>query len=485
MPEDAKKNSKIEFLEEATKFGSLIYLIREGWLRKRWRERFCVLKDDIIYLFENKIKDNSDKPVSTIHLNKYEEAKAADKKDCKKGLTTFLIQPKKSENKKCDVKRALFAASDPELVEDWKNQINKTIKKEKTVGPTLKHLTKTRPKLQNEARGRSRRPPSRAHLRNKALTSSVGLLLDQSIEEEATTTVEKKRGKVPTTALKPKKPKIDKNEEKKETQGDAEKDPQNTSKGETETPSSGEKIAEEEVTKKEEKVAKKPPPPLPDSSKKPKLEKKKSEDREEDVEVDEKCDLRSEEELVESDKKESDEEGGAFTDDELDEVEEDVAEGNLNNCNRVSLEEDQLKDVQKEDKDQLDKDEDQVDKDKDQLDKDKDHLDKDQDHLENKKKSSNEISDEESNKDLLKKKEDEKEDQKCIDEDLEASRNDSLHEDQLEESYNDLPNDVQDALNLLEASAEMSSSSSNRSTEDEDDKDLKKLATDEEHQVTS
>jgi len=125
-------------------------------------------------LYENHVEDNSETPSLTINLEKYCEPTQV-KEKAKKRENQFEIIPNEESSKK-DFKKAIFSAKTSEDLQKWMDAI-KTAMREKEVPPAqkLEHVTKTRvrPMGANKRRG-GRRPPSRAHLKEKLKLAPSG-----------------------------------------------------------------------------------------------------------------------------------------------------------------------------------------------------------------------------------------------------------------------------------------------------------------------
>jgi len=124
-------------------------------------------------LFENHVEDNSETPALTINLEKYCEPTQV-KEKAKKRENQFEIVPNEESPKK-DLKKAKFSAKTSEDLQKWMDAI-KTAMREKEVPPAqkLEHVTKTRAKPMGANRRGGRRPPSRAHLKEKLKLAPSG-----------------------------------------------------------------------------------------------------------------------------------------------------------------------------------------------------------------------------------------------------------------------------------------------------------------------
>uniref|UniRef100_F6R3N8 Wiskott-Aldrich syndrome protein family member 2 n=2 Tax=Ciona intestinalis TaxID=7719 RepID=F6R3N8_CIOIN len=124
--------------------GWLYRLIQEGWLRKRWRKRWCILNNNKLMMFE--------------------------------------------------YKRELFYLEDSKEFEQWVAKLDYSVTIV-TMGArsNLDHVTKTRAK----PAAANRRPPTRQHLKERAKQSDV------DFEPREEVIKPKKRGHVPEKAMKP------------------------------------------------------------------------------------------------------------------------------------------------------------------------------------------------------------------------------------------------------------------------------------------
>nr|CAB3267665.1 wiskott-Aldrich syndrome protein family member 2 [Phallusia mammillata] len=199
---DTKANGKAP-AEQSTDntAGWLFRFIQEGWLRKRWRKRWCILSKGKLYFYEFETRDVTEKNCGQLDLTLYQKCVKASKKDAKKSPHTFILEVEKKDDKaqkaKVKVQReVLYANSDAEL-ELWYNKLNDSISYlAMGTGPDLEHVTKTRAKPP----GARRRPPTRQHLRDRATICEISLDLGEEEEKKKEPT---KRGHVPTSAIKP------------------------------------------------------------------------------------------------------------------------------------------------------------------------------------------------------------------------------------------------------------------------------------------
>nr|XP_002127177.2 wiskott-Aldrich syndrome protein family member 2 isoform X2 [Ciona intestinalis] len=170
--------------------GWLYRLIQEGWLRKRWRKRWCILNNNKLMMFEYKTMDENDVHCGKINLDNYTGCSNAHKRDCKKSQFTFVLEPK--DKKK--TKRELFYLEDSKEFEQWVAKLDYSVTIV-TMGArsNLDHVTKTRAK----PAAANRRPPTRQHLKERAKQSDV------DFEPREEVIKPKKRGHVPEKAMKP------------------------------------------------------------------------------------------------------------------------------------------------------------------------------------------------------------------------------------------------------------------------------------------
>jgi len=192
------------------KCGWMFRFIQEGWLKKRWRKRWCLLKHEALYIFEYETFDHSDDQGCEVKLEQFEECINATKKESKKKFTLVLVPEKRKQSngekssKKKVSKEMLYVENDAEL-QSWIKALSETI--------AFAHMDATEKAKAQEpqrakvaAKPKGKKPPTRQHRRKKAAESK--LLLETSLEADTPPQELKKRaneGKRPVSALMPKK----------------------------------------------------------------------------------------------------------------------------------------------------------------------------------------------------------------------------------------------------------------------------------------
>lgn len=192
------------------KCGWVFRFIQEGWLKKRWRKRWCFLKHEALYIFENETFEDSDEHKCELKLEQYEQCIAASKKDSKKKYTFVLLPEKRQQNsnkkevKKKVNKEMMYAEDDAEM-QSWIKAISETISfahldaagKEKALAPQ---------RLKANLKPKGKKPPTRQHRRKRAAESQM--LLESTTQSDTPQPEPQKRqneGKRPASALMPKK----------------------------------------------------------------------------------------------------------------------------------------------------------------------------------------------------------------------------------------------------------------------------------------
>nr|XP_039271848.1 pleckstrin homology domain-containing family O member 1-like isoform X1 [Styela clava] len=193
--------------ENSDAAGWVYKLINEGFMRKRWRKRYCVLSNGVLYLYEQQKSDGTEKTCSTVNLKHYAECVKAPRKQCKKSPNTVIIEPIKKEDKTESTKnskqinREFFYTETPEDQEKWLAKLKESLSMANIGGGSkLKHITKTRARPPRGGGG-NRRPPTKQHLKERAMMSEVSL--DSQEAETANSESIKKRGNIPVLALRP------------------------------------------------------------------------------------------------------------------------------------------------------------------------------------------------------------------------------------------------------------------------------------------
>ncbi|KAM7406615.1 hypothetical protein PAMP_000985 [Pampus punctatissimus] len=156
------------------------FLGKAGWVKKAsgrllasYKDRYVQVEKTELVVYEN---EDSDKCIERLNLEDYDECHEI-KSSFKKKHRLILIRSPKSGNKVHDVK---FQAHTAEEKEAWikalsdginraKNKVFDEVKVDES--SNLEHVTRTRPKG-----NRSRRPPTRIHMKEIADVSSDGIL---------------------------------------------------------------------------------------------------------------------------------------------------------------------------------------------------------------------------------------------------------------------------------------------------------------------
>lgn len=211
--EDKKAKVRKNIIPAAESFSSpeaagwLFKLIHEGWLRKRWRKRYCVLSNGILYFYEFKTSDGTEKTCSSLNLKLFRECVKAPRKDCKKSAHTLILEPAKkddsSEHAKSakTVQREFFYTETAEEQEKWIAKLQEALSFTCIGGSAkLTHITKNRARPPRG--GGNRRPPTKQHIKERAMMAEVSLETDTS-DEPLQNGPSKKRGQLPVSALKP------------------------------------------------------------------------------------------------------------------------------------------------------------------------------------------------------------------------------------------------------------------------------------------
>lgn len=178
-------------------------------MRKRWRKRYCVLSNGILYLYEQQKSDGTEKTCSTVNLKFFGECVKAPRKECKKSPNTLILEPTKkkedsTESTKSSNKiiREFFYTETSDEQEAWLSKLQESLSMANIGGNSkLQHVTKTRARPPRGGAGGKRRPPTKQHLKERALMSEVSL--DNQETEQVSNGPVKKRGNIPTSALRP------------------------------------------------------------------------------------------------------------------------------------------------------------------------------------------------------------------------------------------------------------------------------------------
>lgn len=209
--------------------GWMSRLYNDGWLKKRWRKRYCVLSNGKLYLYEKQTAKGTEAASIAIDLAKFSSCIKASGKELKKSPNTIILEPtvptsangEKEQNN--NVAREFFFTDDAVDIDKWMLKLKESLSLSCAgTKAKLEHVTKSRARPPKGGGG-NRRPPTKQHIKERARMSEI--VMDEE-QEEPRKSARESRGHLPVIAMKPTgKPILPNSSRNVEKKSDAEKPP--------------------------------------------------------------------------------------------------------------------------------------------------------------------------------------------------------------------------------------------------------------------